>query len=65
MVTRAMELRYVGTSKKGTCGLTDGEHYRSWVEVAERLLHHMQRVALLNHLDAARVAHLVQRRAGQ
>jgi hypothetical protein len=27
MVTCAMTLRYAGTSKKGTCGLTVGEHY--------------------------------------
>jgi hypothetical protein len=35
-----MALRYADTSKQGTCGLTDGEHYswrlrRSWVSAAE------------------------------
>ncbi len=27
MVTRAMALRYAGTSTQGTCGVTDGEYY--------------------------------------
>jgi len=31
MVTRAMEVRYSDTYKKGTCGLTDGEHYSSCI----------------------------------
>ncbi len=35
-----MELRYAGTSKKGTCGVTDGEHYtlRGRANEAERAL---------------------------
>ncbi len=31
----------------------------TWVEVAERLLHHMERVTLLDHFGAACVAQLV------
>ena len=38
-----------------------GIHLRGTrIEVAERLLHHMQRIAFLHHVGAARVPQLVQ-----
>ncbi len=37
MATRAMALRYTGTYKKGTCGLTRGEHYTKSFPLADTM----------------------------